>query len=208
MSMFEKIARNLAIGMMTLFSFSLLDATEVLTEAKIAYFHPTDSRFQEIYSGGALYSIEASVQTCYQQLYPWASIGYFHKSQFSVVKCPDTTCEGESTRITVVPIGLGLKYLFPIECMYPCPYLGAGILLSFVRIHNDYSFVSQNLFDWGIGGIIKGGFLLNITDCVFFDLFLDYSYMKVGFRDRHQNISNSRADLSGLTIGGGVAYRF
>ena len=53
--MFDQIAKNLAIGMIILASCSLLDAAEVLTEVRAAYFHPTDSRFRDVYSNGGLY---------------------------------------------------------------------------------------------------------------------------------------------------------
>jgi len=194
--MFEQIAKNLSIGVITLVSFSSLHAAEVLTEIRAAYFHPTDSRFQDIYSGGGQYSIETSVQTGCKQLYPWAGVGYFHKSGCSILEIPGITSEGDSTHITIVPIGLGLKYLFPIDCICPRPYLGAGVLFSYVHIHNDCSFITQAQSDWGIGGIIKAGFFSDITHCVFLDLFVDYSYMKVDF------------NLSGFTIGGGIGYRF
>ncbi len=166
--MFEKIAKNLTIGVIVLASFSSLRATEVLTEVKAAYFRPTNSLFREVYSGGGLYSVEASVQTCCKQLYPWASLGYFHTSGHCIG-------EEQPTNITIVPIGLGLKYLFSIDWSGPRPYLGAGMLVSYMQIHNKCSFVTQKESKWNIGGIIKAGFLSCITQCVFFDLFVDYS---------------------------------
>ena len=212
--MFNQIAKNLAIGMIIFVSFSLLDAGETLTEVRAAYFYPTDSRFRDFYSNGGLYSIETSVQTCCKQLYPWASVGYFHKSGDAILNCPDIIAEGESTHITVVPIGFGLKYLFPIDCISYCnrissyPYLGVGMLVSYVHIHNDSPYVTQRQSHWGIGGIMKAGFISDITHGLFLDLFVDYSYMKVNFHNHHTNIINYKANLSGLSIGGGIGYRF
>jgi len=208
MSMFEKIAKKLAIGVIALVSFSSLHAGEVLTEVKAAYFLPTDNRFRDIYSGGGLYSIETSVQICCSQFYPWASLGYFHETGRSLASCSIGSSQSASTHITIVPLGLGLKYLFPIDCICFSPYVGAGVQFAYAHIHNNYPFVSQNQSDWGVGGIAKAGFISDLTHCFFLDFSLDYSYMKVDFHNHHANIMNRRADLSGFSVGMGIGYRF
>jgi len=57
--------------------------TEFLPVLRAAYFFPTDHKFRKIYSGAALYSAEINYRA-YKRLYPWASVGYAHKSGSSI----------------------------------------------------------------------------------------------------------------------------
>ena len=177
--MFSKIP--LTIGLFILSGFSSLQAWEILPEIKAAYFYPTHHRFQDIHSGGGLYSLEASIQA-WDQLYPWVSAGYFYQSGSSIG-------EKRATKIRMVPLTLGVKYHLPLSRL--SPYVGAGLLVSYVDIHNHSSYVTKKDSKWGAGGLFKLGFLAYVTNSFFIDAFCDYSYLKITFRDHHQSVLRS-----------------
>ncbi len=180
-------------------SFCKVGALEILPEVRVAYFYPTDQRFREIYSGAGLYSVETSVQA-WKGLYPWGSLGFLYASGSS-------KGEGDNTELYMIPIGLGLKYFFNFDRLHP--YLGLGMVVAYTHIHNDSPFVTRNQSKWGVGGIVKTGFLADITQSLFFDFFLDYTYLKKSFdHPNSKPVVTHRADLSGLSIGAGLGYRF
>lgn len=194
----------LALGALgALIAPSQAEAFDLLPEARVAYFYPTNHRFREIYGhGGALYSAELNFSTCYN-FYGWLGAGYFTKSGESIG-------EKNHTRIQFVPLSLGLKYLFCFPC-YPSfrPYLGAGLLVTYLHMHDDSPFVIEKISKWGVGGIAKLGLIYNFWNCFFIDLFTDYSYTKIDFRKtRHHKVSRHDANISGFSFGGGLGYWF
>lgn len=173
-----------------------LQATDVLIEAKGAYFGPTDGDFNEIYSSGAMYGLEASFQS-YRQLYVWLSGSLFTKTGASIGL-------EDPTRIVFYPIGVGLKYLFPYK--KADLYLGAGGLIAHMRIHDHAPNIPTMTCRWGGGAIVKGGMLVNCTTHLFFDLFADYSFLYVPAHERSEFITHT-ANLSGWSVGLGIGYR-
>ena len=165
---------------------SPLIALEVLTEAKVSYFIPTDARFRSTYGeDGIMGGLETSFHAG-RHFYPWVSAslydntGHIHSS----VK----------TRMYFIPVGAGLKYIYPFK--YASVYGGVGVLPTYLHINH----VEES--KWGCGGIAKFGFLSNRLWNLFLDLFAEYSYIHIS--SRHPNPS----DLSNFTIGGGVGYNF
>lgn len=169
-----------------------------LAELRAAYFSPTGHKFRKIYSGTGLYSAEVSCRTCHNW-YSWASVGYTHKSGSSIGLHTKTDA-------TLVPFALGLKYVYPVECL--CPYLGAGVLGTYIHTHDHSSAVTQKISRWGIGAIAKSGVLITISRHLFLDLFVDYSFMRVDFNRHHNHVTPHSADLSGASTGIGVGCRF
>ncbi len=171
---------------------------DAFVEAKGAYFYPLDHRLREIYATGlGLFGLEFSCQA-YKGLYPWVSADVFHKKGSSLGV-------HHSTKITAVPLGIGLKYLFPVN--FVDIYLGAGVLGTYMLIHDDGPFVVRTTAKWGIGPIAKTGAIFNINKHLLIDLFASYSYTKIGAEHRSGVISHD-ADLSGLAFGGAIGYRF
>ncbi len=174
---------------------------EIFTEARAAYYYPTDERFRDIYDGAGLYSVEASFQG-WKQLYPFASLGFLYASGSSVG-------EGDATRLYMVPIGLGLKCAFSAKEDRLRPYLGLGMQVAYVNIHNNYSFVDESQSGWGVGGIAKAGLLAMITKSIFCDFFMDYTYFKKDFNKKtDQLIFTHKGDFGGLSFGAGLGVRF
>ena len=192
------MSKNILFVSLFIMVFSRLHAVEILPEARVAYFYPTDPEFRDIYSGAGLYSVETNVQA-WKGLYPWISAGFLYTTGRSSA--------GNKTTLYAVPIGLGLKYFFKFDRIWP--YLGAGAVVSYMHIDNDSSFVTRNQSEWGVGVIAKSGFLAYVTENLFFDFFLDYTYLRRSFStSKSKPVLTRTANFSGLSIGGGIGYKF
>ncbi len=162
-----------------------LAAIEVLTEAKVGYFLPTDSKFRSIYGeDGILFGLESSFAVPHN-FYPWISVDVYDNSGH--------TKSHHKSHIYFIPVGAGIKYIYPFR--YLSVYGGAGVLPTYLHVH-DHS-------RWGCGGIVKAGFIADRIWNFFIDLFAEYSYIKM----RHTEELNP-ANLSNFTVGGGVGYHF
>lgn len=178
-----------------------LQAQEALFEVKAAYFEAIDDRFQDIYSEGAIYGVEATVQL-YRCLYGFVSASVFAKSGESLN-------ENSNTEIYLFPIGVGAKFFFPFNCRCDSFYVGAGVLPTYLHIDDKSDFVTCPVEKWGVGGILKAGFIFYFWKCFFIDVFGDYSFLKIDFNNKKNPIIfRDDAKLDHYTVGGGLGYRF
>lgn len=181
--------------------FSLqLAAIEVLTEARVGYFLPTDSQFRHVYGqDGIISGVEASFAAG-RNFYPWASINYYGNSGHS-------SLGHKKTHIYFIPIGAGLKYIYFWDHLGV--YGGIGALPTYLHIKNNSPLLLRTQEKWGCGGIAKVGFIADRLWNFFIDLFAEYSYIKIPFHNKHGRIAElNPANLSNFTIGGGVGYHF
>lgn len=189
------LALSLSCSWLTLF------AHDILIEGKAAYFLPENHKFRQIYHhGGGLYGVEASYEAwCHTHI--WASVDSFTKKGRSL--------GGHSpTKISMVPIGLGVKYFLNLPSTPVDLYAGLGITGTYVHIHDKNPYVIPNTSKWGLGGIAKIGALVN-CDRVFFDLFVNYSYCPMDFhKNRHHAVSRNSVNFGGWAFGLGLGYRF
>lgn len=176
-----------------------IEAGNKPSDFKVAWYYPTSKNFRDIYSDAILYSLETNIQI-WGNFTPWLSVGYLCTSGNSIGKSDDTD-------LYAIPIGVGLKYFFNL-CGSFQPYLGIGPVVTYSHINNDSSFVSPTQTGWGIGGIAKSGFLTDLSDCIFLDVFLDYTYLKMNFSHSSKKVIKRNGDLSGLSVGAGIGYRF
>ncbi len=196
---------KLSLLMMTLLPGSLLPRN-VLLEFKGAAFIATGSRFKDIYGrAAALYGPEITFQLCDNNphWYGFASIDYLSKKGTSL-GIP------VSTKISLLPIAIGVKY-FVDNCFDNADlYVGLGFQPVRVKIRNDSPFVT-NTNKWAFGGIVKGGSYIYFCDDFFLDLFVSYSFANVS---SHRTISLTgpivplKAHISGAILGAGLGYRF
>lgn len=193
----KKFALASIIG---LTSFSQLHSIEFLPEVKAAYFYPLDSRTRDIYSDGAVYGLELNMESCWC-IYPWISGQYF---------CVDGRSIGEDDKTTLrlVPLGIGLKYMFCCESCWR-PYVGLGFGATYLHTKDDSNFVKRTRSKWGYGLIVKGGSYFYFSDCWFFDIFIDYTWMKLSFSGSTDPfIIGKKADISNIAVGGGIGVNF
>ncbi len=173
----------------------------LLFEGKASYFIPFNHRFKEIYSGGGIYGVDLSVQA-WKNLYPFLSVDYFQKSGRSILDDGSLKMKGDQTKIQFVPIGAGLKYIQRINARFDF-YAGLGATATYLHIKDHYEDGSQVLTNWGPGFIVKIGSLVTLCQGLFLDFAIDYRYAKVDFSKPY-----TPANLDGLSLGGGMGYRF
>jgi hypothetical protein len=172
----------------------------VLLEAKGSVFVPTNDTFRHIYHTGGIFDLELTFQI-YEGLFGWGSGGVFFKKGHSIGEC-DPTCA------IIVPIGAGLKYLWNFDL--GDLYLGAGVLGVDLHTKDGSPFVIPHRHKWGVGGIVKAGFLFDLPRSFFADLFTDYSFAKVHFccNEFTCGVVSQPANVSGWGLGLGFGYRF
>ncbi len=170
-------------------------ANSISIESTAAYFYPTNHRYRKIYSGGGLYGLELKGQI-YKDFYAWTSASILHSHGKS------RPCRYK-TEITQIPLDIGLKYIPHIDRYHP--YLGIGLLTTYMNIHDHASHVKRKVVHWGVGAIFKTGCLIDLPKNIFLDFFTHYSLMKVNPNTRR---CHHKADLSGFSFGGGLGYYF
>lgn len=195
-----------SLGVALLFVGSLA-ARDFLVEMKGAYFWATNSDFKDIYGrGGLLYGPEATVQLWNDQnWYAFTSLDYLHKKGDSVGLC-------DPTKLTLIPIALGLKYLVPLSDDTFYFYLGAGLEWVYARTKNCSEFVVTTQSNWGLGGIAKAGAFYHMGCNFLIDIFGAYSYAKVGsdtcWCENGNGLQSQKANVSGAILGAGLVYAF
>lgn len=176
-----------------------LTAFEALTEAKVAYFLPTDAQFRNHYGqDGLLSTLEASFSAG-DNFYPWASVSYFGNTGH-------TNVGGKrKSHISFIPIGAGMKYLYFFEHLGV--YGGLGALPIYLHIENHSPLLARREKKWGCGGVAKVGLIADRLWNFFLDLFAEYSYIKIPFHKTPATALHP-ANLSHFSIGGGIGYHF
>lgn len=179
-----------------------LAAIDNFTEVKVGYFIPTDAQFRDIYAqDGVITSLETSFRG-WNNFFPWLSAGYYEK--WGHTKDPRA-----GSHVYFVPLGAGLKYIYPLGpfCSFRRinVYGGLGILPTYLHIHNHSHTLAPHAGKWGCGGVIKGGVIADRLWNFFIDFFAEYSYTKISF---HEDVGLNPARLSYFTIGGGLGYHF
>lgn len=178
-----------------------LFSRDVLLEFKAAYFWPQDSCVRSIYGDrGALYGPEVTFKLSKDShWYGFASIDFLNKEGRSVGLC-------EFTKMSILPIGLGVKYFAPFS--YGDVYVGLGFQPTHLKTVNCSPFVDQTTSKWGFGGIAKIGSYFNLSHNCFLDVFLDYSFVKLECSNCSAAVVPLKVNLSGIIFGAGIGYRF
>lgn len=172
---------------------------DFIVEGKGAYFLPTDSKFSNIFHGSGIYGAEVTGRI-WKNLYAFASADFFNKRG-------KTVSFDTPTRINIINIGAGLKYLVPF--FFGDFYIGLGALPTRLHTHDFSPYIIQKRTKWGCGGIAKVGTYFNLPASFVIDLFVDYSFVKIHFDGSSSlNIPSQSARLNGCWFGGGVGYRF
>lgn len=185
-------------------------------EVRCSAYTPQSSKLKKIYSTTWLYyDVEAS-KRINDHLEGWVSIGWTGKQDGKSFRDPFGL--KNKTKINIVPVGAGLKMIFPV---YPCIdlYLGAGICYSFLELqnicHDDYSsygfssapykrVVHSNRF----GAIGKVGFQYAMSDTTFLDFFADYYAQQFHLSRHEKNVFKRTISCDGFKFGAGFGVYF
>lgn len=171
-------------------------------EIRGAYFLPIQHTFRTIYCPTFFWGLEWNGQL-YQQLYGWIGANYLRKHGHTI---PDHS----PTTLTMVPLSLGLKWIYNSYRVQP--YLGVGQEITYEHEKTNSNIFVHSRSNWSYGGIFKIGFLVYATHHLFLDFYTDYSLRTL----RLQKLSSSlpqwewihSIDLSGFNFGAGLGYGF
>lgn len=160
-------------------------------QVRVDAFFPASHRFRDIYGTVApTYEIEAS-RKLNSFIDGWVNFDWFFKHGEAGCHTP--------TKITVANGSFGIKFPFKISTHVKF-YVGLGPTFAGVWLHNKSHCNHEHVSKFSFGGIAKSGFIFSINKHVFFDLFADYFYQPVHFKN-HVN-------LGGLRAGLGLGYQY
>lgn len=176
--------------------------TNVSVVGRVAYFYPVSKKVRDIYDNGwADYQVEISKEF-YPCIQGWIGVSGFSKQGHSIGF-------GNRTRLQLIPLSFGLKYVYPLMCNLE-GYAGLGACYSFLKIRDHSNYVIQHISknDWG--GIAQLGVNYYVYNCFFVNVFVDYYFQKFNFHHVDYSYYTERHNLniSAWKFGGGVGYRF
>jgi opacity protein-like surface antigen len=179
--------KKLCVLALTIVLSSITASASLSLGIQALYFSPSDSDFKSIYGGGVMYGGELSF-TISNSFSVWVDGDYFAKTG-------SLTFSKDETKLTLVPLGLGLRYqLLPGKIS---PYIDAGVQYVLYQEKNAIGNVNSG----GLGFVGKVGVLLFISNGFGFNILVDYSYCKMKPADFEFNVG-------GLGIGGGLVFSF
>jgi hypothetical protein len=164
-----------------------LPAFPVTFGLKGIYFSPADKTFKDVYGGGPMYGAEIGIKIV-GGLSFWISGGYYAKNGI-------LTYTKEETKLTIIPVGGGLRYEFLTGAV--SPYLGAGANYYFYKESNPIGRVDKG----GVGFVGRAGVVVRITRWFLIDLNAGYSYCRFKPADFTVNIG-------GIEGGAGLTFSF
>lgn len=178
--------------LLVLTSTPLLEARGARIEFRYAGFWHSSSLFRHIYGNWSSdYQLEADIDLCGPYEF-WANFDYFTKSGRSIGL-------HSRTRANIAVGSIGYKYLFQ-TCRCFTPYVGLGISVGGIWIDNKLFCCGKDKGSKAsVGAIVKSGVYYNLTENLYLDFFVDYSYQPVKF---HKTV-----DLGGVKTGIGLGLR-
>jgi hypothetical protein len=149
------------------------------------YFTPSDADFKSIYGGGWKYGGEIAFPI-FKGLDLWLDGGYFAKTG-------KLTYTQEETKLTLIPIGGGLRYRFLTGTLEP--YVGAGARYCMFKESNAIGDVSAN----AVGFVGKAGLIFYPTKGFGIEVHVAYSSCKMKPADYE-------FDVGGIEFGAGLIF--
>lgn len=195
--------------------------TDWTLEVRGAYYQPDSKSFRKVYTNHLLdYQVEAAKRV-YDFFEIWGGMSWASKHGHTrrAYGYFDHRFK-DSTKIFVLPVSLGLKFIYPILPFIDI-YVGAGVCYSFLKIKN---FCKEHYSDWGlshspfkkgiykndVGGLFKAGFQFAMSDSTFLDFFVDYYLQRFHLSHKHdrRDVFKHSIDCSGFKTGVGFGVYF
>ena len=170
-------------------------------EFRSAYFNPQDHHIRKIYGnhGLAEFEIELADRVINDRWAAWGNVSYYRKHGKS-------TCLHNKTHVSNWAMTSGLKYYLcksdPLS-----PYIGFGAGVDYVHFNNHSSHV-HSVNQWGIATLAKSGVECKLTDLLFIDLFVDYSYNWLRTKRSRHCVDSWNINTGGFKAGAGLGFRF
>lgn len=166
---------------------------DLLVQFKPGYFYPQNNNFRKIYHGGFIAMFEIDFPAS-KRLHLCVDAGYFSKNG-------NINSLNIKTKIDIIPIGIGLKYLIPIS--NSDLYIKLGPNIVHIKVEQFYVNEKHKIFKNTFGATFGAGWL--------FDIYKRWSgsiYSEYLFNREKINNKTSFTYNGGLIIGGGLGYRF
>lgn len=191
-----------------------LFASDWTMEVRAAYFSPSSKEVRHIYSKGWVdFQVESS-RKLNDYVEVWAGVNWMNKhghveDYYAGLK--------EKTKLSVLPISLGLKFVYPLfRCLDV--YAGIGGAYSFLKLKSDgdYSGYDSSLVSTsfkkhmrksGWGGVAKLGLRWTLGPTTFIDLFADYFEQRFHV-SKGNHLFHRHLNCSGFKLGGGFGVYF
>lgn len=173
-------------------------------DAKPGYYYLTSHRMRQFFETGGF---TARLETGYKFSKPvaiWLDAGYFQKSGHALGG------GGQDLHLRLASITLGVKGLFYWRDVVGF-YAGVGPRLFMMLLHNHTVNVRSEDNQIGIGAGFDAGFWflpLPWVRNLFIDVFADYSLKTMDIDEDANSSLNFDVDVSGVTMGVGLGYRF
>jgi outer membrane protein W len=156
-------------------------------EIRGAYFLPTSSTQRKIFTRDHLNAGVEISKYFYENWSLWGS--------FTYIRSRGNDLFGENTTLRLNPLSIGIKYTYPLTCRWAF-YAGLGANYTWGRLWENGN-PARHTSRSRVGFTTKLGLNYDIDGCFFVDLFTDYLYMPMQFRD----MNNAGGFLFGLGIG-------
>lgn len=151
------------------------------------YFSPSEKSFKDMYGEGITFGGEVNIKL-WRFIDLWLVGNYYSKEG----ELPFTK---ESTKMTLIPLGVGVKLMIQRDVINP--YIGIGPVVYIYEEKNPIGKADGT----GIGIIGEIGCYFRIAGGFLVDASVNYSYCEV----KPQKI---KADLGGIQAGIGLGYSF
>lgn len=170
-------------------------------EIKPSYFFFSASPMKNIYKSGG-FEFQASVSVpVHNYLDVYGSIGYRKASGCALNSC-------EKTRLTVMPIDIGLKPVFNF-CERFYYFFAVGPRYFYFNQHNYSPYVDCKVNGSNIGFFVNTGFNSQLSNCILLGIFGEYSYEKKKICSNRLNVySNGPVQIGGFAFGVNLGYVF
>lgn len=170
-------------------------------QVRASYFRPFSHTFRKLIHGGAgvNYALETTVPV-WRGLNVWAAVDYFSRGG-SMIGIHRTV------HIMMVPITLGLKYIYWFNRYYALYGGGAG-KYYFVETVNRVFPMHKTTHRDGLGSVFEVGNLFCFNHFLI-DIFSSWSFKTMhGLHDLPPNAKSSSMKLGGWNAGVGLGYKF
>ncbi|MFQ6108493.1 MAG: hypothetical protein ACE5L7_02950 [Candidatus Aminicenantales bacterium] len=186
----KKTKRLFIVGIGLLLLAPHLDAALARLEISGSYFFPSEKAFRDIYGPGGKWGLDIS-RNIWKNMEVYLEAHYFTKRG-------KLTFTQESTRLRILPLGVGLKYLFLKKRTHL--YAGAGITYNVFEEKNPIGRTRD--YQWGVavrlGALRKMKGLKKFFKEFIIDAYIHYNYCKM--KPAEISIDIGGVDL-GLALG-------
>ncbi|MGH2611945.1 MAG: hypothetical protein ACRDFB_02720 [Rhabdochlamydiaceae bacterium] len=186
--------------LLLLLTWTALQATPPQAELKLGYFYFGDHQFRKIYHQDALDTQISASGAVWKWLRLYGAVNYISRDGRSIGG-------HHKTQILFLPVSLGLESMISIsdDVKY---YATLGPRYFYIHQENHSPGVHHSVNAQTLGGFVNTGIQVHFGSSFFIDFFGEYSYARVHFSTYKHNTSTHTHQVGGLTLGGGLGYRF